>query len=71
MNTIDTTPATTPLEDRPGWPAAQTAIISGRAKGIVTTACTDAAALESWLGEHQAFYSQVAATPAAPEGVAR
>jgi hypothetical protein len=67
VNTIDATP----LEDRPRWPAAQTAIISGRAKGIVTTACTDAAAVESWLGEHQAFLCQVAATPTAAEGATR
>ncbi|MGW2936114.1 hypothetical protein ACWDA7_30655 [Streptomyces sp. NPDC001156] len=71
MNTIDTTLATTPLEDRPRWPAAQTAIISGRAMGIVTTAYAGAAALDDWLGEHQAFLSQVATMPTVAERAAR
>ncbi|MGW1798633.1 hypothetical protein ACWCQN_22270 [Streptomyces sp. NPDC001984] len=49
MNTIDTTPATTPLEDHPRWPAA----------------------LDDWLGEHQAFLSQVATMPTVAERAAR
>ncbi|MFE4421298.1 hypothetical protein [Streptomyces sp. NPDC056817] len=69
----DSTAATIPLQDRPGWPAAATAITSGRASGIVVAACTETPDIEpvgAWLDEHRAFLSQVTLTPATTRGAA-
>ncbi|MFB0617207.1 hypothetical protein [Streptomyces sp. AGS-58] len=61
---IDHTTTATPLEHRPNWPQAKALIMSGQARGIVTTsrrACaetTGAPVLSQWLDTHHAFLAE-------------
>jgi hypothetical protein len=64
----DTIPTDLPLQQCPGWPAVQAAILTHQARGIITTVDTDVTGLDGWLADHQAFVCQ---TAAAPQGATR